>query len=41
MDDKERLERWTCQLCRKIYVVPDLARMCEEKHLEDEYGKAR
>jgi hypothetical protein len=38
MDDRERRERWTCQLCRKVYVVPDLARMCEEKHLEDEYA---
>ena len=38
MDDRERLERWTCQLCRKVYVVPDLARMCEEKHLEEEYN---
>ena len=35
MDDKERRERWICQICRKVYVVPDLARDCEERHLEE------
>jgi hypothetical protein len=38
MDERERLERWICQICRKRYVVPDLARGCEEKHLEEEYA---
>jgi len=38
MDDKERIERWICQICRKRYVVTGLARDCEEKHLEEEYG---
>jgi len=39
VDDKERLKRWTCDLCSKRYVVPDLARMCEEKHLQSEYDE--
>jgi len=32
VDDKERLKRWTCAVCGQRFVVPDLARMCEEKH---------
>jgi hypothetical protein len=38
VDDAERIKRYTCALCDKRYVVPDLARMCEEKHLESDYG---
>jgi len=25
---------WKCTYCEKIYVIPDLARMCEAKHEE-------
>jgi len=39
MNDAERIERWTCALCRKRFVVPDLARQCEQKHLELEYER--
>lgn len=35
MESKEFLARYTCALCNKRYVVPDLARMCEKKHLEN------
>ena len=34
MDDKERLKRYTCEFCGKIYVVPQLARDCEIKCLD-------
>jgi hypothetical protein len=33
MSDAERIARWTCAICDKVYVVPDLARGCEEKHM--------
>jgi len=33
MDDAARIARYTCEICSKRYVVPDLARMCEEKHI--------
>jgi hypothetical protein len=36
--DEERIKPWLCALCKKRYVVPDLARMCEQKHLEKEYS---
>ena len=36
MDDKERIKRWTCEFCGKIYVVTGLARDCEMKHLEED-----
>jgi len=32
VDDKDRLKQWTCSVCGKRWVVPDLARMCEKKH---------
>lgn len=34
MNDVDRVKRWTCALCGKLYVVPELARVCEEKHLD-------
>jgi transposase-like protein len=37
MNDAERIKRYTCALCGKRWVVPDLARLCEEKHLQSEY----
>jgi len=33
--------RWSCGFCGKAFVVPSLARDCEEKHLdytEKQYG---
>jgi hypothetical protein len=36
--EEERIKPWLCDLCKKRYVVPDLARMCEQKHLEKEYS---
>jgi len=32
MTDDERIALYTCALCGKRFVVPDLARGCEEKH---------
>jgi len=29
--------RWECAICGKTFVVPSLARSCEEKHLESEH----
>ena len=28
-------ERWTCQECGTVYVVPTLARDCEKKHVRE------
>jgi hypothetical protein len=25
---------WQCEICKKMWVVPDLARQCEKKHEE-------
>ena len=36
MDDAERIKRYTCALCGKRFVVPDLARGCEDKHFDSE-----
>jgi len=33
MNDAERRRRYTCAFCEKVFVVPELARSCEEKHL--------
>ena len=32
--ERERLKRWQCFYCQKMFVVPDLARQCEAKHEE-------
>jgi len=37
VEDAVRIQLWTCDICKKRWVVPDLARMCEDKHLEEEY----
>jgi hypothetical protein len=34
MTDADRIRRYTCALCDRRFVVPDLARSCEEKHLD-------
>jgi hypothetical protein len=31
-NDKEYYDQWKCKTCGKMYVVPDLARQCEQKH---------
>jgi hypothetical protein len=36
MESAEFLARYTCELCGKRYVVPDLARGCENKHIEED-----
>jgi transposase-like protein len=36
MDDAQRLARYTCEFCKKRFVVPDLARLCEDKHMMEE-----
>ena len=33
MSDAQRMQQWTCAICNNIYVVPSLARDCEDKHL--------
>lgn len=32
MDNAQRIALYTCQICNKRFVVPDLARGCEDKH---------
>jgi hypothetical protein len=29
-------DRWRCRLCDKHYVVPILARDCEDRHMKEE-----
>jgi transposase-like protein len=41
VESKEFLARYTCAICNKRFVVPDLARGCEEKHLQKEYNNAK
>lgn len=36
MDDAKKIARYTCEFCKKRFVVPDLARGCEEKHMMEE-----
>lgn len=32
MTDAERDALWTCNVCRRWHVIPDLARHCERSH---------
>ena len=33
MDDPYQL--WRCKFCRELYVVPNLARDCEQRHRDE------